>query len=120
MDIRLTKNRQAILDILRADCTTLSAAEIHTALPQMDLTTIYRTLELFVQEGIIKKLHIDDGEARFEYQHTPHHHAVCTECDRVLHVTLPDATIKRALAEEGFDAQSIDITIRGVCERDHS
>lgn len=112
----MTKNRQAILDVLQTDCNILSAADIHEQLPHMDLTTIYRTLDLFTEHGLIKKLTFDEQEARYEYQHTPHHHAVCRECHRVLHVTFPDDSIKAALAEEGFTPETVDITIKGVCD----
>lgn len=115
MTLRLTKKRQAILEVLQHNHTALSAAEVHAALPDIDLATIYRNLEYFTAEKVIKKLQLGGQEARFEYQAEPHHHAVCTECDRVIHFTAPDEKIKKLLGIEGFEVSELEVTVRGIC-----
>ena len=52
MNIRLTEKRQRILDILKENHGTLSASDIHGELPDVDLVTIYRNLDLFTKEKI--------------------------------------------------------------------
>ena len=116
MTIRLTQKRQQILDVLKGTPGALTAAEVHAALPELDLSTIYRTLELFVQEKLIKKIHLDESEARFEYQPEPHHHAICTDCHKVIHFAAPDARIKRLLGLEDFDIDELEVTVRGTCK----
>lgn len=116
MSTRLTKQRQAILDVLKEHRTALSAAEIHTLIPQVDLATVYRNLEHFTQEKVIKKLQLGTHEARFEYQSEPHHHAVCTECERVIHFTAPDAKLKKLLKVEDFEVDELEVTVRGICK----
>ena len=113
--MRLTKHRQVILDTLQSHPGTLSATQLHDLLPNMDKVTIYRNLELFVSEGLIKKLNLGSGEAAFEYQSYPHHHAVCTDCNQVVHFDIPDSVIKKYLNLPNFAISDIEVVVRGTC-----
>jgi Fe2+ or Zn2+ uptake regulation protein len=113
MKTRLTKKRQAILDTLKENKAALSAAEVHLLVPDMDLATVYRNLEYFTKEKIIKKLQLGTQEARFEYQHEPHHHAVCGQCEKVIHFTAPDKKIIKLLGLQDFDIEELEVTVRG-------
>jgi len=115
MNIKLTKKRTLILDALKAHPGTLSAANLSKKIPEIDLVTIYRNLDLFVKEKLIKKIHFGADEAQYEYQHEPHHHAVCTDCEKVIHFTAPDEKIKKLLQLDGFSVDEIEMTVKGVC-----
>jgi Fe2+ or Zn2+ uptake regulation protein len=115
MTLRITQKRQQILDVLKKQHDTLSAAQIHTNLPQIDLVTIYRNLDLFVKEKLIKQIHLGKDEAQYEYQHESHHHAVCGECEKVIHFTAPEAKIIKLLGLEDFKVDEIEVTARGIC-----
>ena len=115
--LRLTKKRQAILDTLQATHGALSAAELHQALPELDLVTIYRNLDLFVKEKLVKRVMLDTTEARYEYQREPHHHALCTDCHKVIHFTALDDAIIKLLGLEGFKVEDLEITVRGTCTK---
>ena len=93
---RLTVPRQAILDVLSKTTEHLSAEDIylavHEAHPSVGLTTVYRTLELLIQMGLIFKFDFGDGRARYELVEGPksighHHHLVCTVCGRIVDYT---------------------------------
>jgi Fur family ferric uptake transcriptional regulator len=90
---RLTVPRQAILDVLSKTSDHLSAEDIylkvHKIHPAIGLTTVYRTLELLVQTGIVFKFDFGDRRARYELAEGPkavghHHHLVCTGCGRII------------------------------------
>ncbi|MFT7507530.1 MAG: Fur family peroxide stress response transcriptional regulator [Acidimicrobiales bacterium] len=115
MTLRITQKRQQILDVLKNQRDTLSAAQIHAKLPQIDLVTIYRSLDLFMKEKLIRQIHLGADEALYEYQHEPHHHAVCIECEKVIHFTAPDTKIKKLLGLEDFQVDEIEVTVRGIC-----
>jgi Fur family peroxide stress response transcriptional regulator len=117
MAIKLTTKRQAVLDTLKNNHGTMSAADIHSTLPNIDLVTIYRTVELFTKEKMIKQFHLTSGEAQYEYQTEPHHHAVCTTCERVIHFTAPDQKLKKLLGIEDFDVDEIEVTVKGICHK---
>lgn len=113
--MRLTKHRQVILATIQSHKGTLSASQIHTLLPSIDKVTIYRSLELFVTEGLIKKLNLGGSEATFEHQSHPHHHAVCTVCDTVVHFDIPDYVIKKYLNLPSFAISDIEVVVHGTC-----
>jgi len=114
MKTRLTKKRQAILDVLKNKQAALSAAEVHALVPDIDLATVYRNLEHFTKVKAIKKLQLGTQESRFEYQHEPHHHALCSRCEKVIHFTAPDKKIIKLLGLEGFDIEELEVTVRGT------
>jgi len=115
MTTKLTKKRQLILTVLKDSKEALSAAQVHAKLPEIDLATVYRNLEYFTTNKLIKKLQLGSQEARFEFQHEPHHHAVCTQCERVIHFTAPDEKIKQLLGVEDFEVTELEVTVRGIC-----
>jgi len=119
MNIRLTPHRKSILTTLACHKGTLSAAELHAKLPNVNLVTIYRNLDTLSEAGHIKKLFLSGKEAVYEYQKQPHHHAICTECDAVIHFETEATKLKEALQLKGFDITDVDITVRGTCQNKH-
>ena len=89
---RITIPRQAILGVLSRSSKHLSAEEIyisvHGRYPAIGLTTVYRTLDLLAQMGLIFKFDFGDGRSRYELAQGPktehHHHLVCTNCGRII------------------------------------
>jgi len=88
--------RQAILEVLSNTEEHLSAEEIYLAVhkiyPNVGLTTVYRTLELLVDMGLVFKFDFGDKRARYELSQGPmskkhHHHLVCTNCGRIIDYT---------------------------------
>ncbi len=115
MSLKLTDKRKKILAVLKDAHSTLSAAQIHAHVPEIDLVTIYRNLDLFTKEKVIKQVYLGTEEAQYEYQKEPHHHAVCVECEKVIHFTAPDEKIKKLLGLEDFAVDEIEVTVRGIC-----
>ncbi len=94
--LRITLGREAILDVLAQSNEHLSAEDIymkiHDSLPSVGLTTIYRTLEVLANIGLVAKFDFGDGRARYELAEGPgkdnhHHHLVCTECKKIINYT---------------------------------
>lgn len=93
---RMTLPRQMILDYLHKTGGHLSAEEVFSGLknilPTMALATVYRTLELLTELGIVHKFDFGDGRSRYEFAEGPgsighHHHLVCTSCKRIIDYT---------------------------------
>lgn len=90
---RVTGPREAILKILSETPGHPSAEEIFFKVkqlyPQVGLATVYRTLDLLVNMGLVDKLDFGEGKARFELTKGPgtkghHHHLVCIRCQKVI------------------------------------
>lgn len=116
--MKITKKRQMILDVLKKCPGSLSAAAVHEHVPTIDLVTVYRNLDLFVKEKIIKQIYIGTGEAQYEYQHQPHHHAVCDNCGKVIHFKVSEEKLKRIFKVRGFTVDDIEVTVKGSCAND--
>ena len=112
---RYSKKREQILHALTSVQGALSASDLHAKLPKIDLTTIYRNLEAFVSKGEVRKFNLKGKEAVYEYQAKPHHHAICVECERVIHFTAPDEKIKKLLGVKDFQVDELEVTVRGIC-----
>ena len=91
--LRITEPRIAIIDLLNSTHEHLSAEEIYMAVhkgyPGIGLTTVYRTLELLEEMGIVYQFQFGDGRSRYELIQNPnkpghHHHLVCTICKRII------------------------------------
>ena len=104
------------MEVLKTSKAPLSAAAIHEKLPAIDLVTIYRNLEMFAEDKIVKKFHFAGAEAHFEFQSEPHHHAICLDCDKVLHFKAPDKKIVKLLGLEDFEVDELEVTVRGKCK----
>jgi Fur family transcriptional regulator, ferric uptake regulator len=130
---RLTVPRQAIIDILDKIEGHLSAEDIymklHAGHPDIGLTTIYRTLDLLEQTGIVMKFDFGHGRAKYELAEEyskkkhHHHHLLCTKCNKVLDYSdfLGEELeyIKKAenalRGKYGFDITGHTISFYGVC-----
>ena len=112
---RYSKKREQILHTLISVHGASSAADLHAKLPKINLTTIYRNLEAFVSKGEVRKFNLHGNEAVYEYQADPHHHAICVECERVIHFTAPDEKIKKLLGVKNFQIDELEVTVRGIC-----
>lgn len=131
---RITLGRDAILDVLTGANKHLSAEEIylkvHPACPSVGLTTVYRTLEILVNMGLVCKFDFGDGRARYELAEGPrkedhHHHLVCVKCNRVIDYSdfIDEELEFLKKAEKGlsrkynFDITNHLIQFYGVCDR---
>lgn len=89
---RWTQSRDFILEILGRSREHLSAKEIYDTLystrPGIGLTTVYRSLELFRQLGIVQKVSSPDGQSRYELRAEEnkghHHHLICLRCGKII------------------------------------
>ena len=86
---RMTRPREAILEVLGKTEEHLSAEDIymtvHKFYPNIGLTTVYRNLELLVAMGMVDKFDFGHGRAKYELSEQyskkgHHHHLVCTKC----------------------------------------
>jgi Fur family ferric uptake transcriptional regulator len=119
---KITGPRQAILDVLRNHEHPLTSKEILAALPEgeCDLATIYRSMHLLEEMGMVHRFDFGDGIARFELvgsQKDHHHHLVCQSCAKIVEITdcfAPDLE-QRIAREAGFKRVSHRLEFFGIC-----
>jgi Fur family ferric uptake transcriptional regulator len=90
---RLTKQRAAILNAL-GDGSHLRAETIHDRvrgiLAGVSLGTVYRTLEILREIGLVQMFAFGGGPARYEAALDKHHHLVCVQCGEIRNVRVED------------------------------
>jgi Fur family ferric uptake transcriptional regulator len=91
--------------------------------PGIGRTTIYRTLKLLKDAGLVIELRIDDGVARFEavYPHTTHDHLICRNCGTVveIHSQALKKTQEQLAQEHGFILVNQAHCVYGLCSDCH-
>lgn len=118
---RMTPQRAAILEAVRAADGHLTAGEIfervHRRYPSIAYGTVYRTLHLFAERGIILEFPFGDEASRFDKRTDRHDHVRCTECGVLLDVDVPTALFARHVAEDqtGFRITGHQTVFSGVC-----
>lgn len=119
--MRLTQHRVAILNLLEKSHRAMPAQAIRQALPDINLVTIYRALEALATANLVKKLHLSSSEAVYEIAHPAgHHHAVCADCDRVVHLDIKQAEeLKKNLKIPNFNITDIEMVVKGHCTKNH-
>jgi Fur family ferric uptake transcriptional regulator len=119
---RPTRQRLAVLDALASVDDFRSAQEVHEILASsgssVGLATVYRTLQLYADQGDVDVLRREDGEAIYRRcSETHHHHLVCRTCGATVEVEGP--TVERwtsaMAAEHGYTAVSHTLEIFGTC-----
>jgi Fe2+ or Zn2+ uptake regulation protein len=117
---RLTKQRAAVLRAL-GDGGHLSAEAIlqrvRSEIPGVSLGTIYRTLDILRDIGLVQMFTHDSDAARFEASLDKHHHLLCSHCRTLVNVRANElAEIALQLARsERFDEIDFSLTIVGRC-----
>jgi len=91
---RVTRPRKAILAVLERTRHPISVSEIHTSLKRgktsVDLVTVYRTLSVFKQLGMVSRVEFQEGQFRYELcQGREHHHHIrCRGCGYIADLML--------------------------------
>jgi Fur family ferric uptake transcriptional regulator len=118
---RITTTRQAVNDVLYRLKGPFTIEELSDALPGIGRATAFRTVRLFQDLGIICRVNLEDGSARYQLASTGehHHHFICTECGVVTEFI--DAHIDQAVNRQAqganfeLNAHTIDLYGIGSC-----
>ncbi len=121
--LRTTKVRTTILDCFAQSKTALSHADIESRFEdEFDRVTIYRTLNSFLEKGLLHKVPDDSNIARFalcktdcnEHQHFDNHvHFKCEKCSKVQ--CFHDIAIPNIPGLNEYTIHSANLLIQGIC-----
>lgn len=118
---RMTTQRAAILEEVRAANGHLTAGEIfervHRKYPSIAYGTVYRTLHLLAEHGLILEFPFGDDASRFDRRTDRHDHVRCQVCGALDDVDVPTALMAKHVAEErtGYRIFGHQTVFSGVC-----
>ena len=120
--VRLSKQREAILKVLRSTTSHPAAdwvyEQVRKKLPHISLGTVYRNLRLLTQEGIISELDFAGAPSRFDANTQPHSHFRCEQCGRIFDVAAPvhEELNERIARKTGFEVLNHQLEFSGLCK----
>ncbi|BBH17142.1 transcriptional repressor [Nocardioides baekrokdamisoli] len=120
--LRLTPQRELVLaavDRLGHATPEDVLAEVRQSSVSLNLSTVYRTLDVLEQVGLVRHAHLSDRGATYHSVGGPaHFHAICRKCERVrsVDVDVAAAFAERVRADLGFVIDVDHLTIFGDCE----
>lgn len=123
---KLTTQRRAIVDIIiRNEGDHLTTEELYDLVkveyPEIGLATVYRTVQLLEELGVVSKLDLNDGCYRYELVHEDeahqHHHLICSECGKVIEVQgdLLEGLESDIENKYNFEIKNHSVKFYGIC-----
>lgn len=123
--LRVTPQRHIILAYLASHHNHPTVETIRDGLskelPNMGSSTIYNTLNTFVEHRLVVELQNGDGSTHYDYFGTPHYHAICTNCGKIVDVTYPgfskdEKTLEERTADiSGYMISGNHMEVYGLC-----
>lgn len=117
----LTKQREAVLQAIRESEEHLTANEVfenaRRILPGISFATVYNSLRYLKKEGLIGEVQFGADASRYDRKLTRHDHAICNKCGKLvdMELSLPAGLLEEAAGRSKFEAESIELTLRGLC-----
>jgi len=118
---RMTPQRAAVLEALSTCKHHPTAEDIYEivvkVIPRISLGTVYRNLQVLVNEGYANRLPAMEGSHRYDRVVAAHHHIVCDRCARIVDIHLEDDDALRQAVEvqSGFVVTSHRTEFEGTC-----
>jgi len=116
--IRSSYTRMRIMGYMAANRNHPTADEIYSRLieeiPTLSKTTVYNSLNAFVEAGLARVVTIEDNEARYDVDVSDHGHFKCQSCGRIFDFPV-DMDCIEPKALEKFRINKRDVYFKGIC-----
>lgn len=127
---KTTTQRSMVFDILAENKDQhLSTEEVYELIksknPHMGIATIYRTLQLFEEIGLVYKHNFDDGCSRYEIlspnssEVHQHHHLLCKKCGKIIEVKEDLMNTLEDIIEKQYNFEILNHVVKftGICSQ---
>ena len=86
--------------------------------PSMSKGTVYRNLDILVDEGKVRKVEVPSGPNRYDFTLKNHYHVKCVKCGAISDVDMDEVTglIDEIRDTHGVEFLAYDIAFKGICE----
>ena len=118
--IKITPQRLEILRYLDDHRMHPTADQIFTDLkeknPSLSKTTVYNSVEILMNHGLIQSITISGSELRYDFKHGMHHHFLCKKCGRITDIDVECPNIGKML-ECGHEVEEVHGYFKGICKK---
>jgi Fur family ferric uptake transcriptional regulator len=118
---RLTAPRRALLDKMRTLGNHFTAEEVQLAAPEVGRATVFRTMKLMRELGVVCQVVLDDGAVVYQLADDDladhHHHVICSECGKVVEFASDglEDILAEVAAATGFEIDTHRLELYGRC-----
>jgi Fur family ferric uptake transcriptional regulator len=119
---RITPQREMIIEAIAHREHHINAEEVFARVRErtraVNIATVYRTLELLVEQGLASRIDLGEGQVVYAtHQHGPHIHLVCRQCGQVMDANqdLLTALNEQLKSRYQFAADLQHISVLGLC-----
>ena len=88
-------------------------SKVSESFPMISRATVYNTLHLFVEKGLLKEVHITGGSVVYDPKTEPHHHFIDDETGSIHDVPWGSVDVCRVGDLKGFDVEDYQVVMRG-------
>ena len=117
--IKPSVQRSAVMHFLLNNRIHPTIDEIYLALspgmPTLSKTTVYNTMDLFVEKGAVRALAIDEKNARYDVDISAHGHFMCTGCGKVHDIFSLKPSMFELPVTDNFKINSVEVSYYGTC-----
>lgn len=118
--MRMTPQRQLVLDAVRelGHATPEQVCKkVQETAPTINITTIYRALDLLEQLGLVRHTHLGHGAPTYSAEEHEHVHLACHRCGRIDEVAIEtmDELAEQLRREHGFALDATHLALSGTC-----
>lgn len=118
--IKPSVQRSAVMNFLMNNRIHPTIDEIYMALlpsmPTLSKTTVYNSIDLFLEKGAVQALVIDGRNARYDVDISAHGHFMCKSCGKIHDVFDLDASMFKLPETNDFKIDSVEISYYGICK----
>ena len=121
--LSVTDSRRKILSLFLTNSDALAHGDIEKkAGEKFDRVTVYRTLQVFVEKGIVHTIPTAENSVLYalckdcdeDHHHDDHVHFVCKNCNTT--ICLDDIVSPEIKLPDGYRAESVQVVINGICK----
>lgn len=117
--IRPSVQRLAIYEFVKNHPVHPTADVVYAALRDelgsLSLTTVYNTLKLFVDAGLVQMLTIDDTLRCFDGDTSSHAHFRCDNCGKIVDLKIKNEFLTMVDGLAGFEVKEAQLYLKGIC-----
>ncbi len=118
--IKPSYTRLLIYQYLKDQKTHPTADEIYQTIikdvPTLSKTTVYNTLNLFIQKQLATMIVMDENETRYDLITKPHAHFKCMSCAQIFDVAVETPDLDKAVFK-GYIVNDAQLLYRGICPK---
>jgi Fe2+ or Zn2+ uptake regulation protein len=117
---KITTPRYQVIERVVRDEENFTAEELATELASVGRATVYRTLKLLLDQGLVCRVFLGDGSVCYRASHLAHHHhLVCISCGATedVHLTDVEEVIDQVRGATEYEVLSHRIEVYGFCPR---